>query len=138
MKCPCKKCKDKPYTINERLEDLLIKLEEKLTKEYELLTINSGNRCEEENERVGGDKNSPHLIGEGADIKATGMTLIELARVCVEIGFDRIGIYPNHIHVDVIIPKPSHFWYIKKYGGKYIYSRNITNLDEFLKYVKLI
>jgi hypothetical protein len=79
--------------------------------------------------------NSPHVSGMAADIVVPGMDLLDLARLCLKIGFKRIGIYPNHIHVDVATPKPSKFWYVKRYGDAIIYSKNINDLEEFINQV---
>jgi uncharacterized protein YcbK (DUF882 family) len=138
MRCPCKSCENKPYSINGMLLELLLQLEIKVEEEGKILKINSGKRCPAYNKLVGGTLDSPHVIGEGADVKVEGMSLIDLARLCLEIGFKRIGIYPNHIHVDVVTPKPSKFWFVKEYGSSPIYSKHINDLDEFLRYVNLI
>ena len=135
MKCPCTECRDKPCDINALLLELLYKLEQRLRELGFSLLINSGKRCLIYNASVGGYANSPHVFGKAADIKVEGMTLLELAKLCIEIGFLRIGIYPNHIHVDVVIPHPSKFWYVERYGVAPVYSGNIKSLDKFLKKV---
>jgi hypothetical protein len=131
--CPCNICKGKEQKMNVSLIEELIVLEEYLQKE---VIINSGRRCPAENARVGGYPNSPHVFGEAVDIKVIGIELIALALICEKMAFLRIGIYPNHIHLDMIKPNPSRFWYIKKYGEALVYSGSIKNLDEFLKKVR--
>jgi len=136
MKCPCKNCVDKPYNIDGLFLELLEQLEMKVAERGMTVIYLSGLRCPVYNKIAGGVPDSPHIYGEAEDIRVAGMDLIDLAKLCIEIGFKRIGIYPNHIHVDVVTPKPSKFWYVKKYGTPIIYSKNINDLDEFLKKVR--
>ena len=136
MGCPCKKCEGKEYEINYSLIELLFKLESKLREKGKSLTINSGKRCPAYNASVGGYVNSPHIFGKAADIKVEGMTILELAKLCVEIGFLRVGVYPNHVHVDVVRPYPSRFWYISQYGKKPIYSGRESDFKKFMKKVR--
>lgn len=136
MGCPCPECKDKPYEINALLLELLYKLFQKLKEMGKIAKINSGLRCIAYNASVGGYANSPHVFGSAADIKVEGMSIFELAKLCVQIGFLRIGIYPNHVHVDVIKPHPSKYWLVKKYGSEPIYSGREYDLEKFLKKVK--
>ncbi|MDY0374060.1 MAG: D-Ala-D-Ala carboxypeptidase family metallohydrolase [Candidatus Izemoplasmatales bacterium] len=135
MGCPCKQCRGKDYDIDALLLELLSKLEDELAKTNKTMNINSGLRCLQYNNEVGGVPNSPHVSGMAADIVVPGMDLLDLARLCLKIGFKRIGIYPNHIHVDVATPKPSKFWYVKRYGDAIIYSKNINDLEEFINQV---
>jgi uncharacterized protein YcbK (DUF882 family) len=71
--------------------------------------INSGFRCENHNDVIGGNPNSLHLIGEAADIETYGnshrafLVLFGL----YEAGFRRFKLYPKHIHVDSGKGKPS-------------------------------
>lgn len=132
--CPCLDCKELIQKINTKLIEELLKLEEYLQKE---VIINSGRRCEAENARVGGYVFSPHIYGKAVDITVKGIDLIELALICEKFAFLRIGIYPNHIHLDMVTPNPSHFWYVRKYGEAPIYSGSIKNLNEFLKKLKI-
>ena len=104
------------------------------------IKITSGYRCPVENKKVGGAKNSAHLLGEGADIQVKGMSSayiknmpVILAIIASKIANIRIGIYPNHIHIDIVPPTPSKYWLVKKYGQKAIYSGNEKNLSKFLK-----
>jgi len=132
--CPCLACKGLIQKINVRLVEELIKLEEYIGQE---LTFNSGRRCEAENARVGGYPNSPHIFGKAVDIIVKGMSLKGLALICEKFAFLRIGIYPNHIHLDMVTPNPSKFWYVRKYGEAPVYSGNIKSLDEFFKKLKI-
>lgn len=65
------------------------------------IIINSGYRCEQHNQNVGGSPNSQHLYGKAADIRCTGITPEALARYAGKYGFDGIGLYRWGIHVDV-------------------------------------
>jgi len=99
----------------------------------------SGNRCEEENKRIGGFPSSEHIPdpdGEAADIKVIGMKPIELGLIAEEVGGLRIGIAEWGIHLDVRPPSPSKFWiYI---GDKIIYSGPIENNNLIEFYQKII
>lgn len=136
MGCPCRECEGKEYEINNSLLELLFKLESKLREKALSLIINSGKRCPAYNASVGGYANSPHVFGKAADIKVAGMTILELAKLCVEIGFSRVGVYPNHVHVDVVRPYPSRFWYISQYGTKPIYSGKEKDFERFIEKVR--
>lgn len=69
------------------------------------IRITSGFRSTELNKAVGGVSDSPHRLGEAADIKVDGMTAPELAAFLVRSGlpFDQvIGYAPGvggHVHV---------------------------------------
>ena len=136
MRCPCKECEGKPYEINHSLVELLFKLELKLRERGLSLIINSGKRCPAYNASVGGYANSPHIFGKAADIKVEGMSILELAKICAEIGFSRIGIYPNHVHVDVVRPYPSRYWYVAQYESSPIYSGKEYDFEKFIKKVR--
>ena len=130
--CPCVACKEIIQKINMELINKIIQLENRIQKH---VIITSGRRCIDYNRSIGGYVNSPHITGLAADIRVEGISILELAKICVEIGFERVGIYPNHVHVDMIDPIPSLFWYVKKYNEAPIYSGSIKTLEEFLKYV---
>jgi len=65
--------------------------------------ITSGYRCFKYNSKVGGVKNSYHLIGLAADIKVEDINLLELLEVCENIDFNGIGFYEKKkfLHLDV-------------------------------------
>jgi len=102
------------------------------------VTVLSGNRCEEENKRIGGFPGSEHIPapdGEGADIKVKGISPIKLGLIAEKVGGLRIGIAKWGIHVDVKPPCPSKFWiYMER---KPIYSAKIENND-LLKFYQII
>ena len=69
--------------------------------------INSGYRCEEHNRHVGGSETSSHLRGEACDIDAkTAHQKFLILRALFELGFTRIGVGEDFIHVDVDTEKP--------------------------------
>jgi len=67
------------------------------------VSITSGYRCFEYNQKVRGVANSYHCIGLAADIKAKDINLIELLGYAEEIDFAGIGFYEkkNFLHLDV-------------------------------------
>jgi len=65
--------------------------------------INSGYRCSEYNQKVGGIKSSYHMFGMAADIHVKDFLLVSLLTIAKELGFNGIGIYykRNFLHLDV-------------------------------------
>ena len=65
--------------------------------------INSGYRCSEYNQKVGGIKSSYHMLGMAADIHVEDFLLVSLLTIAKELGFNGIGIYykKNFLHLDV-------------------------------------
>jgi len=141
FRCPCKKCRRKKVRVSSLL---LFKLEMMITiidsglDFHKPVIILSGNRCEEENKRIGGFPGSEHIPdpdGEAADIKVKGMKPIELGLIAEEVGGLRIGIAKWGVHLDVRPPSPSKFWIYL--GKKIIYSGPIENND-LLKFYQII
>ena len=126
FKCPC-------CDLTIVAEALVSKLQQLRDIINKPIKITSGYRCPVENKKVGGSVHSAHLLGEGADIQVKGMSTVTLAMIACKIDGIRIGIYPNHLHIDVRPPNPSKYWLVKKYGQKPIYSGNENNLAKFLK-----
>lgn len=63
--------------------------------------INSGFRTIAHNKKINGSSNSSHLIGQAADIKITSSrNRFIILNALLQVGFTRIGIYENFIHVD--------------------------------------
>jgi uncharacterized protein YcbK (DUF882 family) len=60
----------------------------------------SGYRSPSYNGLIGGAKNSRHMMGDAADIKVSGLTPSEVAKLAEKIGFDGIGVYYSWTHVD--------------------------------------
>ncbi|MBA7584421.1 hypothetical protein ES708_26374 [subsurface metagenome] len=141
LRCPCKKCRRKKVRVSSRL---LFKLEMMITiidrglDFHKPVIVLSGNRCEEENKRIGGFPGSEHIPdpdGDASDIKVIGMKPIELGLIAEEVRDLRIGIAKWGIHVDVKPPSPSRFWVYM--GKKPIYSGPIEN-NNLLKFYRII
>jgi len=137
FKCPCPKCRKKKVRVSSlllfKLEEMIIIIDEGLNYHRPVIVL-SGNRCEEENKRIGGFPGSEHIPapdGEAADIKVVGIKPLDLGLIAEKVGGLRIGIAKWGIHVDVKPPCPSKFWIYL--GGKIIYSGPIenNNLIEF-------
>jgi len=136
FRCSCKKCRKKKVLVDDLL---LFKLEMvRMACGNRPMTINSGNRCPEENKRIGGHPDSAHIpapAGKGADVKIKGVKPLDVGLAAEKIGGLRIGIAKTYTHLDVKPPSPSRFWVYL--GKKPIYSAKINNesLIEFYKQV---
>jgi uncharacterized protein YcbK (DUF882 family) len=67
------------------------------------MQINSGYRCEEHNESVGGHRKSRHLLGTGVDCSTLGWSssnLYLLVKTAQELGFKGIGVAKTYVHLD--------------------------------------
>lgn len=75
--------------------------------------VNSGYRTKQHNEEVGGVSNSSHLKGYAADISCnSSIDRYKMIRAFIFVGFNRIGIGKNFIHVDCDPKKPKNvIWY---------------------------
>lgn len=62
--------------------------------------ITSGARTPAHNAKVGGAINSAHLVCRAVDIALDGVPQEAIIEAAKEAGFERIGIYAAHIHVD--------------------------------------
>ncbi len=141
FRCPCLKCRRKKVRVSSlllfKLEMMILIIDRGLDFHRPVIVL-SGNRCEEENKRIGGFPSSEHIPdpdGEAADIKVNGITPIKLGLIAEEVGVLRIGIAKWGIHVDVKPPSPSRFWiYV---GKKPIYSAKIEN-ENLLKFYQIV
>ena len=131
FKCPCSECKKKKVHIDMNLVTRLEEVRRRVGGKP--VNISSGVRCRFQNERVGGASNSPHLLKKAADIQVKGADPIFVALMAETVSGMRIGIYPNHVHLDVMPPNPSKFWLVKKYGEAPIYSGSEKDLQNFLR-----
>lgn len=104
FECPC--CKRVMLS-----PDLLTRLNHLRIIINRPIYINSGYRCKEENQRVGGAPGSYHLLGMAVDIHVKDILLSDLLIYAQEIGFNGIGFYENNnfLHLD-IRPGPNYFW----------------------------
>ncbi len=126
FRCPCKKCKRKKVLVDDLL---LFKLEMiRIELGNRPIIITSGNRCPEENKKVGGVPNSPHIPKpkcKACDAKVRGVKPIDVGLAAEKVGGLRIGIARTYTHLDTKPPSPSRFWvYTRK---KPIYSVHIAN-----------
>lgn len=63
--------------------------------------VNSGSRCETHNKNVGGVDTSSHLIGLATDLKAVSSSRkYKIVTALMAVGFNRIGVGKDFIHVD--------------------------------------
>lgn len=92
-------CKDgsKTVLIDYELVEKLQKLRDAVKKP---VTITSGYRSVAYNKKCGGIATSNHLLGKATDIKISGMTPLEVAKLADTFGFLGIGVYPTFTHVD--------------------------------------
>ena len=93
------------------------KLIEKLNKARNLASvpfnINSACRCETHNSSVKGSENSSHLKGYAVDIRiSNSVDRFKILNSLILVGFSRIGVYKNFIHVDIDNDKTNNvIWY---------------------------
>lgn len=92
----CKDGSDK-VLIDTDLVVLLQKIRNHFNKPVK---ITSGYRSESHNKKVGGTKNSYHLVGMASDIQITGVNPILVAMYCEKLNAGGIGVYSNFVHVD--------------------------------------
>jgi len=73
----------------------------------EPIHINSAYRHKEYNKKIGGEKNSQHLLAKAADITVKSKTPKQLAALIEKmisegkLKFGGMGIYPGFVHVDI-------------------------------------
>ena len=93
--CPC--CGTN--WIDPRLEWMFSLVEDAIEHE---LTVTSGYICEKHNKEVGGSDTSSHLTGLAADIECKYSRLrFMIVGAAMQIGFRRIGIGRDFIHLDI-------------------------------------
>lgn len=87
----------------ERLDKKLVQMLEELeTRSGLQIHITSGFRTPAENSAVKGSPNSAHLRGKAADLRAPDIvTATKIVCAAIITGFRRIGIYNNHVHLDI-------------------------------------
>lgn len=75
--------------------------------------INSGYRCEAHNRAVGGKQDSAHTKGYAFDVRINEDTKATILGALKTVGFKRIGIASNFIHVDndPSLPSPANWVY---------------------------
>lgn len=99
--CPCDVC------ISVMDDEFLKKIQVARTLAGIPFRITSGYRCPQHNQEVGGVSDSSHARGLGCDISATsGAAKLTILKALLAAGFNRIGVYPRHIHADIDSSKP--------------------------------
>ena len=94
FECPC--CRR--VILHSDLLNFLIKLRKIIN---EPIFINSGYRCKNNNDQVGGTPKSYHTFGMAADIHARNIDIPHLAIYAQQAGFKGIGVYETFLHLDV-------------------------------------
>ena len=92
----CKDGSDK-VLVDTELVDLLQKIRNHFNKSVK---ITSGYRTATHNKKVGGTKNSYHLVGMASDIQVTGVNPILVAMYAEKLNAGGIGVYSTFVHVD--------------------------------------
>ena len=70
------------------------------------MVINSGCRCVEHNEAVGGSYDSDHISGEGSDIAvSSSRDRFRLVEAAIKVGISRIGIAKTFVHFGTSLTK---------------------------------
>lgn len=96
--CKCGKCINQPIS-----SELVAKLQLLRNQMGRPIIFTSAYRCPAYNAKIGGARNSRHLIGDAVDIAIAGMDWRLLVREAKAVGFRGIG-YGQHrgfIHVDL-------------------------------------
>ncbi len=92
-------CKDGSDAI--WIDEDLVALLQKIRDYFQApVTINSGYRTAAYNAKIGGAKNSQHMLGMAADIVVTGITPIAVAQYAEHLGAKGIGLYSDFVHLD--------------------------------------
>jgi len=94
FQCPDCRC----VKIDVRILEYLEILREMVARP---IYITSGYRCPDYNLKVGGVKNSYHLTGKAVDISTEKFNKVKISQYASQIGFRGIGVYSNHIHLDI-------------------------------------
>lgn len=92
----CKDGSDK-ILIDTKLVELLQKIRNHFNKP---IKINSGYRTTTHNKKVGGTKNSYHLVGMASDIQVMETHPILVAMYAEKLNAGGIGVYSNFVHID--------------------------------------
>jgi zinc D-Ala-D-Ala carboxypeptidase len=73
--------------------------------------ITSACRCSKHNKSVGGSSSSSHLVGTAVDILCkSGPVRQKILTALVKVGFERIGVASEFIHVDIDSTKNKSIW----------------------------
>lgn len=99
-----------PEELKPRIKALVDNVLQPLRDLWGAMPINSGYRCRELNEKVGGVESSQHRTGEACDVRCSNPQ--RLAQLAKNLGlpYDQIVVYPNFLHI-------SHKYYGKQRGN---------------------
>jgi len=85
-------------SINHDLTELL----DALRDHFEVpITVNSGCRCIDHNQAVGGAPRSQHLLGKAADVVVQGIPPRLVAEMAIQLGANGVKRYNTFTHIDV-------------------------------------
>ena len=71
------------------------------------IIVESGFRCDKRNKEAGGGEDSEHKKGAGADVRCnTSQDRYMLVKTALSVGFNRIGIGKNFIHLGISKTRP--------------------------------
>lgn len=98
---------DKPGSGDNMSIDLLDKLQAMRNLYKKPIFVTSGYRTEKHNTKVGGTTDSAHLKGLAVDISCLGSRQrFRLISIALMVGFTRIGIKVDALHLDLDSSKP--------------------------------
>lgn len=94
-----------PYFTDKEVEGLQTKIIQKLVVGRHIsgcpYRITSGLRTAQQNQKAGGVSDSSHLSGLAVDLRANdSRERFFIIRGLIAAGFNRIGVYDHHVHVD--------------------------------------
>lgn len=105
----------KPEEVEGLNNELCVKLDQAREIANSPFRITSGKRTVLENEQtLNSVSDSSHLTGLAVDLSCTGSEeRYAMVKALLAVGFNRIGVYSAHIHVDCDTSKPQNvIWYV--------------------------
>lgn len=97
----------KPNEVSGLKDELVQKLDGARELAHIPFVITSGLRSPEHNTEVGGVEGSEHITGEGCDLRVRNShERFLILNSALKVGFNRIGLYPKHIHLGVSKSNP--------------------------------
>lgn len=109
-----------PSELKPNVKALVDNVLQPLRDVWGAMPINSGYRCRELNEKVGGVETTQHRRGEACDVKCSNP--IKLAKLAKDLGlpFDQIGVYSTFLHISHKRNgnNRGHIFYDKSYKGQ--------------------
>jgi hypothetical protein len=91
----------KPYEVQGVKHETVEMLDKAREKAGIPFVITSGYRSDAQNARAGGIKDSAHTSGYAVDIRVRNSSeRYKIVNACLEVGFNRVGVYDGHVHVD--------------------------------------